>query len=100
MKTLPTLVIASSLALGACATPAPGTGGDTPPASAACNADAAQSAVGKTATPDVVEQARTDAGADMARVLKPGQVVTMEYREGRLNVHVDANNVIESVRCG
>ncbi len=100
MKLLPALVIASSFMLGACASTAVETGGDNPPMAASCNADAAQSVTGKAATSDVVEQARTQAGAEVARVLKPGQVVTMEYREGRLNVHVDANNVIESVRCG
>lgn len=100
MKMLPTLVVASSFALGACASTAADTRGNAPPVAASCNADAAQSVVGKAATPDVVEQARTQAGAEVARVLKPGQVVTMEYREGRLNVHVDAGNIIQSVRCG
>ena len=48
----------------------------------------------------VVEQARLASGAQVARVLKPGQMVTMEYREGRLNIDVDANNVITNLRCG
>lgn len=65
-----------------------------------CNADAAKSFVGKAASAEVVEQARTAAGADMARVLKPGQVVTMEYRAERLNIDVDAGNTITNVRCG
>jgi len=26
--------------------------------------------------------------------------VTMDYREDRVNIHVDAKNVITSVRCG
>lgn len=65
-----------------------------------CEPEAAQSFVGKAATADVVEQARTAAKAQVARVLKPGQMVTMEYRAGRLNVDVDDNNVITNVRCG
>ena len=36
----------------------------------------------------------------MARVLKPGQMVTMEYAEGRLNIDVDAGNVVINLRCG
>ena len=56
--------------------------------------------MGKVATPTVVEQARRDAGAEVARVLKPGQMVTMEYRAGRLNIDVDEKNVIKNVRCG
>lgn len=65
-----------------------------------CNADAARGVIGKTATAEVVEQARKAAGADIARTLKPGQIVTMEYRAGRLNIDVDERNVITNVRCG
>lgn len=100
MKSLSAFMIASSLALGACASTTPVTGGDNPPMTDSCNADAARSAIGKVATPDVVERARRDAGAEVARVLKPGQMVTMEYREGRLNIDVDEKNVIKNVRCG
>lgn len=71
------------------------------PRTASCNADAAKpGAIGKPATAAVIEQARIDAGARMSRVLKPGQMVTMEYAEGRLNIDVDARNVIINLRCG
>ena len=65
-----------------------------------CDAAAAQGAVGKVATPALVEKARHDAGAETARVLKPRQVVTMEYLAERLNLYVDANNVVTRVTCG
>lgn len=65
-----------------------------------CNADNVQSLVGQQATEEVVEQARIDAGAQTARTLRPDQAVTMEYREGRLNVDVDENGVITGLRCG
>lgn len=81
-------------------TPPVDTGGPLPPQTARCDAGAAQSFVGKNADAPVVEQARIAAGADVARVLKPGQVVTMEYRDGRLNINVDARNTITGVRCG
>ena len=48
----------------------------------------------------MISRTRKDAGARMARVLKPGQMVTMEYAEGRLNIDVDARNVIINLRCG
>jgi len=48
----------------------------------------------------VVEQARIDAGAREARVLHPGQVVTMEYKEGRLNVDVNDREAVVGLRCG
>jgi hypothetical protein len=72
-----------------------------PPAEAnKCDAAAAQDAVGKVADAEVVEKARVAAGAAVARTLKPGQVVTMEYRFDRLNLRVDAKNVVEAVTCG
>ena len=98
-------VTASISVLAAC-TSQPTVDGDdasaTPPADMAqsCNADAARGAIGKAATPEVVEQARRAAGAGIARVLKPGQVVTMEYRGDRLNVDVDDHNVVTDLRCG
>jgi len=65
-----------------------------------CNADAASGYVGKTATAENVEAARKAAGADMARTLSPGQVVTMEYRDGRLNLHIDDARTITRITCG
>lgn len=95
-----TLVL-GALALPGCTATTPPMTDPMPPQSASCNADAAKpAAIGKPATAAVLEQARIDAGARMSRVLKPGQMVTMEYAEGRLNVDVDANNVIINLRCG
>lgn len=71
----------------------------TPP-QASCDADAARGAIGQVATQDVVEKARLAAGAQMARTLKPGQMVTMEYHQSRLNIDVNEGNVVTNVRCG
>ena len=65
-----------------------------------CNPDAARSAIGKQATAEVVEQARVAAGADVARTLAPGQMVTMEFHTSRLNLSVDGGNVVVDVSCG
>ena len=65
-----------------------------------CDATNVQSLVGQEATEEVVEQARIDAGAQSARTLRPGQAVTMDFLEGRLNVDVDENGVITGLRCG
>ncbi|ALN88475.1 peptidase inhibitor I78 family protein [Lysobacter capsici] len=71
------------------------------PAPRTCNAEAAKAAlVGKTADTATVERARTQAGGHTVRVLKPGQAITKEYMDGRVNVHVDENNVIVDVGCG
>lgn len=65
-----------------------------------CNADAVKSWVGKTANEDVVRQAVAAAGAKGVRVIEPGQAVTMDFRADRLNIEVDAQGVITTVRCG
>jgi len=99
VRTSPLLL---AFALAACATApgAPPMSDPLPPTTAQCHADAAQSYVGKPATPENVDAARQRAGAEVVRVLKPGQMVTMEYREGRLNIRVDTQNMILSVTCG
>ncbi|MHC8321256.1 I78 family peptidase inhibitor [Pseudomonas sp. GB2N2] len=65
-----------------------------------CEAKAAEFTLGKQATPALLEQARTRAGAQNARILKPDDMVTLEYRSDRLNLNTDANLVITRVNCG
>ena len=66
-----------------------------------CNSEAAKAgAIGKTADAATVERARTAAGGHTVRVLKPGQAITKEYLDGRVNVRVDENNVVVEVDCG
>lgn len=72
----------------------------TPPVGAACNPVPAHVFVGEPATPANVEAARVAAGASTARTIAPGQVVTMEFLESRLNLDVSSDNVILDVRCG
>jgi uncharacterized protein YuzE len=48
----------------------------------------------------LVNRAKRRAGASVVRVLKPGQIVTMEYLNGRLNVNVDEKNKVKSFTCG
>ena len=65
-----------------------------------CEAKSAEFAVGKKASPELLEQARTRAGAQNARILKPNDMITLEYRSDRLNLNTDANLVITRVNCG
>lgn len=95
MSKLPLALLPAVLALTACATPA-----ESPAPAGQCNADAAQRHVGHAATAEMIEAARKDAGADTVRTLKPGQVVTMEYLAGRLNLYLDASGKIERIGCG
>jgi hypothetical protein len=65
-----------------------------------CDAAALQSQIGQKATPSVMEDLRTRSGSTTARMLRPGQLVTMEYNATRLNLIVDDKDVMTAIRCG
>jgi hypothetical protein len=65
----------------------------TPPAATGCEFS---HLVGKKDT----EIDRTEFGDRVVRSLKPGQMITMEYLEGRINLQVDDDGVIVAVTCG
>jgi len=65
-----------------------------------CDATQVQSLVGQPYTAEIGSQAQQDAGATSLRVLKPNDMTTMEFIGERLNVEVDAKNVVAGVRCG
>jgi hypothetical protein len=56
--------------------------------------------VGRPATASLISRARHRVGATAVRTIRPGQAVTMDYREGRLNVNVDDRNRVRSFTCG
>lgn len=94
-------VIVLLLSVGACSTmPPPSDASPPPPSAGRCNADGARSAIGREPTPDVVERARVDSGSTTVRVIRPGDVVTMDHREDRLNLDVNERNAITGARCG
>lgn len=65
-----------------------------------CQADAAQSLVGQQLSSVLIEEARKASGAGSARVLRPGQAVTMEFNPFRVNVEVNRREVVTAIRCG
>ncbi|GAB3044044.1 I78 family peptidase inhibitor [Stenotrophomonas tumulicola] len=65
-----------------------------------CHADTLPALVGKTANQEVIDKAVRDSGARTARVVKPGMAVTMDFREDRITISVDADNKIERASCG
>jgi hypothetical protein len=105
MTLLRTLLFAatSCLALSACASP-PAETTATPPATEetpmSCQAEKGQWAVGKIATDELVAKVKADTTSDRYRVIAPGMMVTMDYREDRVNIDVDADNRVTAVRCG
>ncbi|MGH8382568.1 I78 family peptidase inhibitor [Pseudomonas sp.] len=65
-----------------------------------CQASGAEFAVGKQATPVLIEQARKASGSQLAHALGPHDAMTMDYRSERLNLHTDAQGVVVRVNCG
>lgn len=99
---LATLLVATVLA--GCSTGGSSGGSSAPGAPASndgrCEASGADFTIGKQATPELLEQARKASGSQMARILKPHDVITLEYRSERLNLNVDEKGVVSRVNCG
>jgi hypothetical protein len=82
-------------------TPPEGTA--APPQDAAkpeCHAEPAQFAVGQAYTPELAEKVRVASGSTVVRALRPGQVVTMEFRFDRVSLHLDDKDIVTRVSCG
>jgi Peptidase inhibitor I78 family len=95
-----TIVVATLCAALACGgrTPTPPTQ-PNPPA-ATCDATKAQFAVGQAASEDLLERARTAAGARSARFIRPNQPITMEFLGSRLNLNLNEREVVNGANCG
>lgn len=65
-----------------------------------CDATQVQSLVGQPYAEQRNAQAQQDAHAREVRVLRPGDMTTMEFVGERLNIEVDEKNVVSGVRCG
>jgi glucose/arabinose dehydrogenase len=65
-----------------------------------CDAAKVQWTVGQLADETLVAKAKTESGSERLRVIKPGMAVTMDYREDRLNLDVDADNKVTRAYCG
>ena len=87
-----------ALSLSACmTTPVPSSGAPSPPSWMTCDADPAAWAVGKVASADVIERVRIDSHSRIVRLLRPGQMITMEFSAERVDIRVDGHNVILAV---
>lgn len=86
-----TLAAAALILLAACVDDAP----VAMPDADACGAAALQTLVGQPAS--VLETMRF--GVE-TRIIRPGMAVTMDYRADRLNIEIDAGEVIARVVCG
>jgi len=65
-----------------------------------CDASKAQFALGERADADLLERARVATGAGSARFLRPNQPITLEFLSSRLNLGLDAADIVRAVNCG
>ena len=65
-----------------------------------CDAGQAADLVGREATQALGAEALRRTGATTLRWIRPGDVVTMDYRENRLNIHLDGQHRVARFACG
>ena len=78
----------------------PAEAGPTVKGDGRCDAAAVAWAVGQKAGEDVMKQVWKQSGAGLIRPIAPDQAVTLDFREDRINVHLDAGNTITRLDCG
>lgn len=66
----------------------------------ACDLDAIEYSIGEPFDETYASQLQSDSGARQVRVLRPGDMATMDHRPDRLNIHLDDQDGIEALRCG
>lgn len=79
-----------------------GGGGYTPSyaASQDCDAQPVQKLIGTKLTTSVENQIKQASSSSKTRVLKPGEVMTMEYDPRRINLILDEQGALTALRCG
>jgi peptidase inhibitor I78 family protein len=100
MKRLATAML---MAMTGCATVPPAEAEDRPmqdQSGGKCDAAPAQGLVGKARSRAVAAEAKRLSGARALRWIPEGAMVTMDYREDRLNLHLDGRNKVVKIACG
>lgn len=69
-------------------------------AGSGCDAASLQARVGQRFTATLGETLQAESGAATLRVLHPGTVATLDYRQDRLNVRLDERDTITAIDCG
>lgn len=65
-----------------------------------CDAAAVRQLTGLKATPELLDEARVQSGATTARIIRPADVVTLEYLGDRLTLYTDEALIIQRITCG
>lgn len=93
------LILTGALAM-ACAMDCPDDAVPERGTGSSCNAAPAQSLVGRARGEVSGAEIKRLTGAALLRWIPHDGVVTMDYREDRVNVRLDRNNRIVSINCG
>jgi hypothetical protein len=88
------------LAVAGCATASAETPVAIVPAGSICSQPPLDAFKGRVATQQVGADMLAASGTRVLRWVQPGMMVTMDYREDRITVHLDAANRIERASCG
>jgi len=78
----------------------PAEAGPTVKGDGRCDAAPVAWAVGRKAGEEVMKKVWQQSGAGLIRPIAPGQAVTRDFRQDRINVHLDAGNTITRLDCG
>lgn len=94
-----TMLAASVMALGACATVPPA---DIPSAESGgeCTQEGTGEFIGKAVSQALGEEIQRRTGARVFQWVGPNQPVTMDYSPHRVRVHYDSARKIERIACG
>ena len=99
------LILAAALAITGCAAVPPA---EPPPAEPPpplpdglpCSAEGLSGLLGRAANEALGAEAMRRSGAHMVRWIRPGDAVTMDYSEHRLNIHLDERGRVQRFECG
>lgn len=91
---------AAALALTACVSPDKAAETPPPTVEARCDPAGLSDLVGKPATQALAAGALHRSGARIMRWKAPGMAMTMDYRADRLNIAIDAGNLVTGFDCG
>jgi hypothetical protein len=72
---------------------------DRPP-EGTCSTERLPRLVGRAGTPELGAEAQRRSGAARLRWIRPGDMVTMDFSPQRLNIYLDAQDVVERLACG
>ncbi len=90
------ILVAAALLAAGCATAPPAEAGAT----GKCDASRAQKLLGRVRSAKLAAEARRLSGATALRWIAPGAMVTMDFRESRINLRLDPRNKVVKIDCG